>query len=86
MRETHNHISDLHASVIDVVLHVDFPSRKAQQADERVAKNCVAQVADVGGLVGIDAGVLYQNFSRRNFGSRFAIGDQNVPPSTRDQF
>ena len=60
MQEADHHIGHLHAGVVDVVLHVDFLPGGAQQADKRVAQNCVAQVADVRGLVGIDAGVLDQ--------------------------
>ena len=37
----------------------------AEQADECVAEDGVAQVADVGGLVGVDAGVLNQYMERR---------------------
>jgi hypothetical protein len=62
MRESHHYVGDLHAGVIDVVLDIDFPAGVTQQTDEGIAEDGVAQVADVGGLVGIDAGVLDQNF------------------------
>ena len=52
-----DHVGNLHAGVVDVVLHVDLVPVRAQQAHEGVAENGVAQVADVRGLVGIDAGV-----------------------------
>ena len=58
MQESHHHIGHLHAGVVDVVLHVHLLPGGAQQAHERIAQDCVAQVADVRGLVGIDAGVL----------------------------
>jgi glycerol-3-phosphate responsive antiterminator len=58
MQKAHHHIGHLHAGVVDVVLHVDLLAGGAQQAHKRVAENGVAQVADVRGLVGIDAGVL----------------------------
>ena len=60
VQESHHHIGHLHAGVVDIVLHIDLLSGGAQQADEGVAQNGVAQVADVRGLVGIDAGVLDQ--------------------------
>jgi hypothetical protein len=66
MSESHDHVSNLHASVVNVILNVDFPSCKTQKPDEGVAKNCISQVADVGGLVGIDARVLDENLSGGN--------------------
>ncbi len=63
MREADNHVGDLDASVVDVVLDVDAVSGRAQQADERVAQYRVAQMADVRRLVGIDAGVLDQDLA-----------------------
>src|SRR5205823_8711557 len=52
---------DLHAGVVDVVLYTDFVSGLegvgAEKALEGVAEDSVAKVADVGGFVGIDAGV-----------------------------
>ena len=64
MQKSHHHIGHLHAGVVDVVLHIDFLPGGAQQAHKRVAQNGVAQVADVRGLVGIDAGVLDQRMNR----------------------
>ena len=63
VQESNHHVGDLHSGVVDVVLDVHFPARKAQQADERVAEDGVAQVADMRGLVGIDAGMLDQDFA-----------------------
>ncbi len=60
VQEPDNHIRHLNAGVVDVVLHVDLLSGGAQQAHKRIAEDCVAQMPDVCGLVGIDAGVLHQ--------------------------
>src|SRR5258708_339248 len=76
MREANDHVGDLHSGVVDVVLDVDFPARITQQTNEGVAEDGVAQVSDVGGFVGIDAGVLDQNLSRGNVGSRFLVGGE----------
>ena len=67
LQKANHHVGHLHARVVDVVLNVDFPARGAQQPDERVAENGIAQMSDVRGLVRIDAGVLDQNFAGRNF-------------------
>ena len=64
MQKADHHIGHLDAGVVDVVLHIDLLSGGAQQAHEGVAENGVAQMADVRGLVGIDAGVLDQRMSR----------------------
>jgi hypothetical protein len=66
-----HHVGNLHAGVVDVVLNVHFPAGKTQQADKRVAENGVAQMSDVRGFVGIDAGVLDQNFAGRNVRAGF---------------
>ena len=58
MNESDNDIGYLHAGVINVVLHIDFLPGGAEQSAEGIAKNGVAQVADMRGLVGIDARVL----------------------------
>ena len=63
MQKAHHHIGHLHAGVVDVVLHIDLLPGSAQQADECVAQNGVAQMSDVRGLVGIDAGVLDQRMT-----------------------
>ena len=64
MHETDDDVGDLHAGVVDVVLHPDlvagFVAVGAEQALKGVAQNGVAQMADVRGLVGVDAGVLDQ--------------------------
>ena len=74
MEEADDHVGDLDAGVVDVVLHVDFLAGGAEQADECVAEDGVAQVADVRGLVGIDAGVLDQCMERLSGRSRAASG------------
>ncbi len=55
-------VCDLDAGVVDVVLHADFVAGfegvGAEETLEGVAEDGVAKVADVGSLVGIDAGVL----------------------------
>ena len=67
MEKAHNDVGNLNAGVVDVVLHVDFLTCGAEQTDERVAEDGVAQVADVGSLVGIDAGVFDELAARSNF-------------------
>src|SRR5579862_6149102 len=56
--ETCDYVGYLDTGVVDVVLDLDHPSAGAKHADERVAEHRVAEMADVGGLVGIDIGVL----------------------------
>jgi len=62
MDEANDDIGDLDAGVVDVVLDADLPARLevigAEEALEGVAENAVAEVADVRGFVGVDAGVL----------------------------
>ena len=62
--EADDYVGDLHAGVVDVVLHADFVAGLVavgtEQALEGVAEDGVAEVADVGGFVGVDAGVLDQ--------------------------
>ncbi len=57
MREPDDHVGDLDAGVVDVVLHIDPLPSGAQQANESVAEHRVAQVADMRRFVGIDAGM-----------------------------
>ena len=60
--EAYDDIRDLDAGVVDVVLDSYFPAPfeavRAEEAGEGVAEDGVAEVADVRGLVGVDAGVL----------------------------
>ena len=70
VEKAHYHVGHLHTSVVDVVLDIDVPARELQQAHESIAEHCVSQVPDVGGLVGIYAGVLNQNLA----GGNLALG------------
>ena len=56
--EPDDDVGDLHAGVVDVVLHLDRHAAEAEHTDERVAEGRVADVADVRGLVRVDGGVL----------------------------
>ena len=58
LAESHDDVGDLHARVVDVVLHFDRNAAEPLHAHERVAERGVPQVADVRGLVRIDGGVL----------------------------
>ena len=85
MQKSDDHIRHLHAGVVDVVLHIHSLARGAQQAHKRVAQDGVAQMPDVRGLVGIDAGVLDQNFARRDVSPCGSlIGDTARRPARRD--
>ena len=63
MKKSHHNIGHLHTGVINVVLHVDLLPGGAEQADEGVAQNGVAQMAYVGGFVGIDGSVLHKTMN-----------------------
>ena len=56
--EAENYVGNLHAGVVDVILDFDQAAGVTQEAREGVAQDRVANVADVGGFVWIDAGVL----------------------------
>ena len=51
-------VGDLDAGVVDVVLDVDLFAGGAEEANEGVAEDGIAEMADVRGLVGVNAGVL----------------------------
>jgi hypothetical protein len=59
--EAYDYVCDLHAGVVDVVLYAYFVAALvavgAEEALEGVAEDGVAKVPDVGGFVGVDAGV-----------------------------
>jgi hypothetical protein len=55
--EADDDIGDLDAGVVDVVLDFDGAAIGAQHADEGIAEDGVAEVADVGGFIGVDVGV-----------------------------
>jgi len=59
-----DHIGHLHARIVDVVLHGDVASCVPKQANHGVSKDRVAQMPDVRGLIGIDAGVLNNDSAR----------------------
>ncbi len=56
--KSHHHVGDLHAGVVDVVLHFDALAQRAQHAHEGIAQRRIPQMADMGSLVRIDIGVL----------------------------
>ncbi len=58
LAKSHDHVGDLDAGVVDVVLDLDRDSLEAEQAAQRVAEGRVPQVADVRGLVRVDRRVL----------------------------
>ena len=62
--EAHDDVRDLHPRVVDVVLDADVVAAVPEQAHERVAEAGVAHVPDVGGLVGVDRGVLDDHVPR----------------------
>src|SRR5438093_13490533 len=45
--QAYDHVGNLDAGVIEVVLHFDSMAQEAQTASERVAQRGIAQVADV---------------------------------------
>ena len=45
--KAHHHIGDLHAGVVDIVLHFHQVAARAQHAHERISQRGVAQVSDV---------------------------------------
>jgi hypothetical protein len=55
-------VGNLDAGVVDVVLDLDLGAKAAQAAAQNVTENRISQVTDVGGLVGIDGGVLDDRF------------------------
>ena len=75
IQKAHHHVRHLDAGVVDIVLHIHMRARGLKQADKRVTQNGIAQMADVGRFVGIDAGVLDENLfaaggtGLRRFGS-----------------
>jgi len=58
VEQARDDIGDLDAGIVQVVLDLDFVAEVTQRADEDIAEESIAQVADVGGLVGIDVRVL----------------------------
>src|SRR5665213_2033090 len=81
MLKAHYHIGNLHSGVVNVVLHIHFLPGSAQQLYKRVAQDCVAQVSNVRGLVGIDAGMLHQRMKSRR-GTRRSLSASHSAPSS----
>ena len=69
VEESDDHVRNLHAGVVDVILHFDALPGAAQQAHERIAQHGVAQVADMRGLIRIDVGVFDDAFRRIGSGA-----------------
>ena len=84
MLKSHNHIGNLNSGIVDVVLHIDFPPSILQQAHKRVAQNGIAQMPDVRSFVGIDAGVLDQESSRKAPPSSALRFSRLTAPGPRD--
>src|SRR5579871_3651406 len=74
--EARHDIRHLDAGIVDVVLDFDAAATRIEHADKRVTQNGVAQVPDVGGLVGIDVGMFDNNLARL-LSWRFAIRVQD---------
>src|SRR6185312_12956313 len=55
--KANNNVGNLYAGIVDVVLYINRVSSFAQQANEGIAQNRIAQMPDMRSLVGIDAGV-----------------------------
>ncbi len=53
VEEAHHHVGELDAGVVDVVLNLDRVTQALERAAQDVAEHGVAQVADVGRLVGL---------------------------------
>ena len=63
MHQPHHHVRHLYAGVVDVVLHVDLAAGGAQQANESIAEDGIAQMPDMRRFVRVDRGVLHQNLA-----------------------
>ena len=63
--EADDDVGDLHAGIVDVVLHFDGHAAEAQDPYQRVAQRRVAQMADVRRLVRVDRRVLDDRLARR---------------------
>src|ERR1700739_1555949 len=83
MQKANDHVRNLNAGVVDIVLDIDFPARAAQQTYESVTEDGVAKMANVRRLVGINAGVFAQNFPFGNAFSWLFVGGQgrSHPPA-----
>jgi hypothetical protein len=61
--ESHDHIGNLNARVVDVVLDFDMTAGRFQNADESVPNRGIPQMTDVSRLIRVDVGVLDDNFA-----------------------
>jgi hypothetical protein len=85
MQKPHHNIRNLHAGVVDVVLHIHLLPGSPQQPHKRVAENRIAQVPHVRSLVGIDAGVLNKRMNATRT-ARQALSTRNrMHTRPRDQ-
>jgi hypothetical protein len=85
VQEADHDVRHLHAGVVDVVLHADVEAAVAQQPHEGVSQAGVADVAHVGGLVRVDAGVLDDHVARprrrrQRLGQRAVQRDRETAP------
>ena len=64
LAEPDHDVRDLHARVVDVVLHLDGDAAKPLDTHQRVSQRRVPEVADVCSLVGIDGRVLDDRLRR----------------------
>ena len=76
LQKTNHHISNLHAGVVDVVLHLYLGAARAQQAHKGVPQRGVAQVADMGSLVRVNVGVLDDDLAALPLRGSFRRGFQ----------
>ena len=60
--QSDDHVSHLHAGIVDVVLDLHALARVPENPHHRVAEHGVAHVSDVRGLVGINAGMFDDDF------------------------
>ena len=65
MQKPHHNIRNLHAGIVDVVLHIDLLPIRPQNPHKRIAQDRIAQMPHMRGLVGIDTGVLHQDMQPR---------------------
>ena len=77
LAEPDDHVGDLDARVVDVVLHFDRNAAESLHAHERVAERGVPKVADVRGLVRIDGRVLDDGLSGSDRPYRVRGSDPN---------
>jgi hypothetical protein len=78
VQESYDDIRDLHSGVVDVVLDIYLPASESQQTHEGVSQDCIAEVANVGSLVGIDARVLDEHFSAWDVARRLLVSSARL--------